>query len=438
MRRLHILMRVSLIVLCLALSGFAGQGDWILSLKDCGRFPMLQQQYGLGVKAVLQNGPGPRGVYLVSMQGIPSGLQSLIANALKTSSFVQSVEPDSALSLPEVAAHPQNGHTFPSLVTGGSSTSTCAAAYSGSGKLPPPSYYLNQPAVCLVNLPEAQEKHGRGNGVEVAVIDTWVDYRHPALFQSIDLGHSRSFLTNPNGIPLTQETSPMVDQETSPMVDQETSPMVDSRNPAFAGHGTGVAGLVHLTAPNAQIAVLQAFDARTGTANLSAIVAAINYAVHNAKVDVINMSFTVPPGTPNIQSLTDALKDAESAGVILMASVPDNAPGFNSTLPASYPGVTSAACTDSNDKPCSFSGRVSGVTIYAPGLYVMSPYPGGRYALYSGTSFSVAWASGTGALLSKSLPTTPFTSALAAQEITSNSDWVSGGIPRLDVSKTVK
>lgn len=229
----------------------------------------------------------------------------------------------------------------------------------------------------------------------------------------------------------------ILNQETSPMVDQETSPMVDSKNPPYAGHGTGVAGIMHLVAPGATIAALEAFSSSTGSGSLSSIVSAIYYAVDKAHADVINMSFTVPSNTQNIGNLQTAIAYAQSMGVVVVASVPDSGGGLS--YPAAYSGVSSVACSDSNDAVCSFSGNVGWATINAPGYQVMSLYPWGRHALYTGTSFSAPWVTGAGALISGqgkfgSVPAG--SQSQAVQTAVSSGDHVNG-IERLDVKSAI-
>src|SRR2546426_10763559 len=67
--------------------------------------------------------------------------------------------------------------------------------------------------------------------------------------------------------------------------------ILDTRQvPRTFGHGTMVAGIIHLVAPTAQIMPLKAFET-DGRAHLFEILRAIYYAVdHGAKV--INMSFS--------------------------------------------------------------------------------------------------------------------------------------------------
>ena len=85
--------------------------------------------------------------------------------------------------------------------------------------------------------------------------------------------------------------------------------------PAAFGHGTMVAGLVHLVAPGAKIMPLKAFQA-DGTSRIFDIVRAIYYAVdHGARV--INMSFSTLAWSPEVNH---AINVATSQGVIVVSS----------------------------------------------------------------------------------------------------------------------
>jgi subtilisin family serine protease len=145
---------------------------------------------------------------------------------------------------------------------------------------------------------------------------------------------------------------------------------------------------------------MDAFDMTTGQGQLSWIVAAINYAVQQAHANVINMSFSLPANADDGGILATAIANAISAGVVVVASVPDFPSPNTIYEPAGLPSVTAVGCSDGH---CPlFKGF--GVGVDAPGYQVLSPYPGkpgvGRYALYTGTSFAAPFVTGTGALLS--------------------------------------
>src|SRR5207245_881587 len=186
------------------------------------------------------------------------------------------------------------------------------------------SSYVNQPAVVLTGSAEAHQL-ATGAGI-VAVIDTGVDPNHPVLKASLvpgfdftrnlpgipsefaDLGQSTasildqstdsildqstaSILDQSTASILDQQTILILNQSTASILDQSTASILDTRQvPRTFGHGTMVAGIIHLVAPTAQIMPLKAFET-DGRAHLFEILRAIYYAVdHGAKV--INMSFS--------------------------------------------------------------------------------------------------------------------------------------------------
>ncbi len=168
-----------------------------------------------------------------------------------------------------------------------------------------------------------------------------------------------------------------------------------------------VAGILAAVAPDAMIMPLQAFDDH-GCGSIYNISKAIKYAVsHGAQV--INMSFGIPGGG---QTLKNAIKEAIKAGVIVVASAGNentSAPQF----PAAYPDVVAVAATDLNDVKASFSNYGATISVSAPGTNVISAYPGGYYAEFSGTSFAAPMVAGEAALL-RSLKTTASNASIDA------------------------
>jgi subtilisin family serine protease len=68
-------------------------------------------------------------------------------------------------------------------------------------------------------------------------------------------------------------------------------------------------------------------------------------------------------------------------------------------FPASVKNVLGVAATDLTDKKASFSNFGKDIFVDAPGVNIISAYPGGYYALASGTSFSAPFVSGEAALI---------------------------------------
>src|SRR5262249_26561522 len=112
--------------------------------------------------------------------------------------------------------------------------------------------------------------------------------------------------------------------------------LLDRMPPAF-GHGTMIAGIIHLVAPEAVIMPMKAFDAG-GTSSLWNLVRAINDAVADG-ADVINLSFS---SASNSKLLNKALQAARSQGVVIVASA-GNDDTSTPTFPAALPFVMGVA-----------------------------------------------------------------------------------------------
>src|SRR6266566_4397378 len=239
----------------------------------------------------------------------------------------------------------------------------------------PAEWYAGQPAMKLIRADQAMA-YSKGRGVVVADLNSRVDYAHQALIGHLTGGYDFVSGRTSNGNTL----------------DQSSASFLDSSNPA-SGHGTFCAALIAAVAPESMIMPLRVFD-DAGYADTFSIAKATRYAVRNG-AQVINMSFGMTSASPAVQQ---AIAFATASGVTVVASaVNDNSAAAQ--YPAAYGGVISAAATDLTDKKASFSNYGSTIYVTAPGVNLISAYPGGRYAMGSGTSFSTALVSGEAALL---------------------------------------
>jgi subtilisin family serine protease len=192
----------------------------------------------------------------------------------------------------------------------------------------------------------------------------------------------------PNPSPL------MVNQSTAAVVDQFSGVNLSQPQYAAFGHGTMVAGIVHLVAPTAQIMSLKAFRA-DGTGYLSDVLRAIYFASQNG-ANVINMSFSVASYS---QEMAKAIKFASHHQVICVASAGNDGKD-ESVYPAALDNVMGVASTTNNDTLSSFSNYGQDlVWVAAPGEGIITTYPFGTYAAGWGTSFSAPMVSGAAALL---------------------------------------
>ena len=262
--------------------------------------------------------------------------------------------------------------------------------------------YLNQAATGLLQLDEAQ-KTFLGEAT-VAIIDTGIDPDHPVLAANLVPGYD--FVNDVAGSAsemgdLDQSTAVVLDQSTAVVLDQSTAVVLDTNNiPPTFGHGTMVAGVVHRVAPEASIMPLKAFDAN-GNAHLYDIVDAIYYAVDNG-ANVINLSFSLEAYSPELMR---AINYAARNGVACVASA-GNLGEETLIFPAAFGNTIGVASTDDADQLSVFSNWGSDlVTVAAPGENIVTTYPGSRWAVASGTSFSAPWIAGGAALFADKLGT---------------------------------
>jgi subtilisin family serine protease len=239
-----------------------------------------------------------------------------------------------------------------------------------------PGEYFDQWALNRIQA-DAALNLARGEGVEVAVIDTGIDLDHPA-FQGRISPDMRDF----------------VDDDANPC---EGCDVNQSEGPGF-GHGTFVAGLIALVAPDAAIMPIRAFDAE-GRGTTFDIAQAIQYAANRGAL-VINMSFGL---STRSFALEAAISLARNQGAFMVASAGNEGDDVKQ-YPAAYDQVIAVAATDANDVIADFSNFGSHIAVCAPGVGVYSAYPGSRFGIWSGTSFSAPFVAGEAALLYSTTP----------------------------------
>ena len=263
--------------------------------------------------------------------------------------------------------------------------------------------YVAQPASTIIRLPDMRSAFNDSGAGIVAVIDTGVDPTHPVLQGVLVPGNDftrnisgpGSELPDVNQSSIGPFPSPlMVNQSTAAVLDQVSGTNLSQPQYAAFGHGTMVAGIVHLVAPTAQIMSLKAFRA-DGSGYLSDVLRAIYFATQNG-ANVINMSFSVATYS---QEMASAIKFASHHQVICVASAGND--GKDETVyPAALDNVMGVASTTNNDTLSSFSNYGQDIVwVAAPGEGIVTTYPFGTYAAGWGTSFSAPMVSGAAALL---------------------------------------
>ncbi|MFC2058977.1 S8 family serine peptidase [Chloroflexota bacterium] len=265
---------------------------------------------------------------------------------------------------------------------------------------------LNQ-SVPLIGAPDVwalDDPQVKGQGIEVAIIDTGIDYMHPDLGGGFGPGFKviggYDFFNN------------------------DADPMDDH------GHGTHVAGIVAAdgvvtgVAPEAKLWAYKVLDEH-GSGSWSTVIAAIERAADpdgdpqtDDAVDVINMSLG-GPGNPN-DPVSQAVNAANDQGIIVVVAAGNDGPYYQSLdSPGMADKAITVGATDKSDVIASFSSRgpVPGSwaikpDIVAPGVSIYSTVattgtygnPTG-YREWGGTSMASPHIAGAAALLKQLYPT---------------------------------
>jgi hypothetical protein len=241
----------------------------------------------------------------------------------------------------------------------------------------------------------------RGAGTVVAIVDTGVDRAHPAL--------ATHMWANP------REQADGVDNDGNGLVDDidgwnfvesnnDTAEKADDPLTTVAGHGTFIAGLVALVAPECRIMPVRAFPA-DGVSDAFTVAAAVKYAADHG-ADVINLS--LGSSEPS-ELMLEAIVDARARGITIVAAVGNDGsevPQF----PSSLVDVMAVAAIELSGQKASFSNFGNHVDVCAPGARLVSTYPGqreGEYARWSGTSFAAPLAAAEAALVLAADPRQP-------------------------------
>ncbi|MFB3907500.1 MAG: S8 family serine peptidase [Candidatus Eisenbacteria bacterium] len=245
--------------------------------------------------------------------------------------------------------------------------------------------YLDQNVAVRLHLDEIHE-HARGDGVIVALVDGGVRMDHEALDGAIE----------PGGTDFVDGDDEPYDEANG--IDDDGDGTVDEG----AGHGTMVAGILHLVAPGAKILPIRVLNDE-GVGQTFTVAKGVRYAVdHGARV--INLSLGLPV---DCSILRHEVERAESLGVALIGAAGNDGVDRPYYYPASNPECLSVAALDSSDVKASFSNFNEAVDVSAPGVGILSAYYDGGYAIGAGTSFAAPFVSGQCALIRGMSPDMP-------------------------------
>ena len=237
----------------------------------------------------------------------------------------------------------------------------------------------NRPGIFLTT---PEPRTNLGEGIIVAVIDTGVD---PSLAGFGD----GTVLEGVSFVPNTGSSADVGDG-----VDSDG----DGDTDELVGHGTFVASIIQLVAPEAQILPIRVLDS-DGKGNMFRVAQGIEAAV-TAGAKVINVSLG---STANVDVVNDVIEEANLLGITVIAAV-GNEGSQLVVYPAANPGVIAVASLNGDLSPAAFTNYGVHTSIAAVGTELVGATPDGSN-LSSGTSFSAALVSGAAAAILSVDPT---------------------------------
>jgi len=230
-----------------------------------------------------------------------------------------------------------------------------------------------------------------GAGVQVAVLDSGIDYTHPRFSDFLYEGAVRGW--------------DFIDDSDSPM---EALP----NNPNGAtSHGTRVTGAIAAISPNVELWHYRVTDSLGGRE--ATLLAGLEKA-HEDGADIINISLGVLENDPSLP-ISAAANVAAASGTIIIVAAGNNDTGAQLAAPAAANlPITVGAGNITGDRVANFSSAgPAGELFYikpdiiAPGEGVLTTFPtfsGNPYGFMNGTSIAAPIVTGIAALMLEALP----------------------------------
>lgn len=207
--------------------------------------------------------------------------------------------------------------------------------------------------------------HQGGAGVNVYLVDSGVDYRHPDLYP---------------------RAHPAFDAFGGDGSDE-------------LGNGTFVAGIIGGkdagVAKKAQLFSVKALDGQ-GAGSLEGIIASIEWITKNARRPAVaHVSIGVPPN----DLLDDAVRASIASGVTYVIEAGGDATDTDNDSPARVREAVTVGASDREDYVADFSNYGPALDLFAPGVDITSDVSGGGRATMSGVQYASAHTAGAAALV---------------------------------------
>ena len=235
----------------------------------------------------------------------------------------------------------------------------------------------------LANLtPEWAWGGSTGKGIKVAVVDSGVEYDHPALENSVRSG---------------------VKVEYDERAENNYRIKPDDKPSDMSGHGTACAGIIHSIAPEAEIYSVRVLG-RNMSGRAIQFAAGLDWAIEN-DMQVVNLSLST--SLEEYYGLFHDLADQAYFKNIVLVSAVNNIP--EPSYPSLYSSVISVAAHEGHDPFTYYYNPTPPVEFGAPGIDVKVAWNKKQYLTCTGNSFAAPHIAGIVSLIRAKHPNlTPF------------------------------